>query len=105
MAEWKFIMFFAIFMAFLTFIMSLPGFPSQYKFVNAFDFIWLTGGIIGVAGACAISTGIPCAGALAVWGFLGVFNYIIVSVEWVKLLVFTPIAVTLIFIIARLGRG
>jgi hypothetical protein len=105
MMEWKFILAYSIFLVAIMFIQSLPDFPPDLKLISPFDFVWFTGGIIGVAGACVIATGLPCAGALAIWGITTVWNYLIVSIEWVKLLIFTPLVVTLIYIISKLGRG
>jgi len=93
------------FIAFLTFISNLPDTPSEYKIITTFDFVWFTGGILGVAGACVIWTGIPCAAALAVFGLLSIFNYLVVAYDVVKLLVFMPVLATLIYVVARLGRG
>ena len=103
--ETKLILSLLAFIAFLTFISNLPGTPSEYKIVEAFDFIWFTGGILGVAGACTVWTGIPCATALAAFAFLSIFNYLIITYDIVKLLIFTPLIATFIYIIARLGRG
>jgi hypothetical protein len=105
MFEWKFILAYSIFLVVLMFIQSLPDFPPDLKIISPFDFAWFTGGIISVAGACVIASGIPCAVALGVFGFISVWNYLIVSIEWVKLLIFTPLVVTLIYIISKLGRG
>jgi hypothetical protein len=94
-----------VFIAFLTFISNLPDTPEEYKIVTAFDFIWFTAGILGVAASCSIWTGIPCAAALAIFGLVSFFNYLVINYEIVKLLVFTPVIATLIYIVARLGRG
>jgi hypothetical protein len=93
------------FIAFLMFVSSLPGTPKEYQIINTFDFAWFSAGILGVAGACVISTGIPCASSLVIFGLTSVFNYLIVNYNLVKLLIFTPIIATLIYIVARLGRG
>jgi hypothetical protein len=93
------------FLAFLTFISNLPDTPNEYKIISPFDFIWFTGGILGVAASCSIWTGIPCAAALAIFGLVSFFNYLVINYEVVKLLIFMPVIVTLIYIVARLGRG
>lgn len=103
MAEVKFILMFAGILAFLTFLNTIL--PSQYKIIDTFDFIWFTGGIITVAGTCVIVSGIPCALTLAVFGIVSVWNFIIIQQSWIQLLIFTPLVVTLIYIIAKLGRG
>jgi|YelNatPaOPRAMG01_1025707.scaffolds.fasta_scaffold19908_4 hypothetical protein len=93
------------FLAFLTFISNLPDTPPEYKIISPFDFVWFTGGIIGVAASCSVWTGIPCAAALAVFGLVSFFNYLVVNYEVVKLLIFMPVIATLIYVVARLGRG
>jgi hypothetical protein len=93
------------FISFLTLISNLPGTPKEYQIVSPFDFVWFTGGVLGVAGSCTIWTGIPCAAALAVFGLVSIFNYLVVAYDIVKLLIFIPVIATLIYIIARLGRG
>jgi hypothetical protein len=93
------------FLAFLTFISNLPDTPSEYKIISPFDFVWFTGGILGVAASCSIWTGIPCAAALAIFGLVSFFNYLVINYEVVKFLIFMPVIATLIYIVARLGRG
>lgn len=92
-----------VFLSFLG-VMSLFV-PEGMKVMNLFDFAWLGTGIIGVAGACAIATGIPCAAALAIFGVATLLEYIVVSNSIIKVLIFLPIIVTLIYIVSRLGRG
>jgi len=92
-----------IFLAFITFISQIT--PPEYKIMNPFDFVWLTGGIVAVAGACVIWSGLPCAGALAVFTLGSVLNYLLLQSSVVKLLVFTPLSVLLIYVVSRLARG
>jgi hypothetical protein len=103
--EWVFIIFFVSFLAISYYVMSQPDFPDSLKFFNLFDFVWFSGSIIGIAGSCVITTGLPCAVALTVFGIVTVWNYIIINVEWIKLIFFIPIIVTFIYIMAKLGRG
>lgn len=103
MTETKFILAFMVFLSFLGF-MSLY-LPEELQFIEPFDFIWFSGGIIGIGGACVITSGVPCAIALAIFGIGTVWQYIIVSQEWLTLLLFTPLVVTLIYLMTKLGRG
>lgn len=91
-------------LAFLSFLglINLIGGP---KIIDIFDFAWLSGGIIGVAGACVIATGLPCAGALAIFGFGSLLKYLLVPSNPFFLAIFLPIFVLLIYIVAKLGRG
>jgi len=98
----RFLLTFMIFLAFLGFISTLPGAP---RILEPFDFVWFVGGMLGVAGACAVATGVPCAGAIAIFGLVSIYKYVIVRVEWIKLLIFTPLLVVLIYIVLRLARG
>ena len=93
----------AFFIAFLSF-MSLIS-PPEYRVIDTFDFVWFAGGLIGVASACVIATGIPCAGALAIFGIVSIWQYLIVNFEWLKLLIFFPLVIVIIYIVSRLGRG
>lgn len=89
------------FLSFLGLINILGG-P---KILDIFDFAWLGGGIIAVAGSCAIATGLPCAGALAVFGIGSLLKYLLVPSNPLFMAIFLPIFVILIYIIAKLGRG
>ena len=101
--ELSFIIFVSSFLAFLGYFMGLL--PAAMQFINTFDFIFFGGSIIGVAGTCAIVTGIPCGIALVVFGVISIFQYIIVQDAILKLLIFTPIVIGLIYVISRLARG
>lgn len=101
--ELGFILFMSSFLAILGYFMSLL--PSTMQFINTFDFLILGGGFIGVAGTCAIVTGIPCAGALIVFGLINVYQYIIVTNSLIKLIIFTPIIIGLVYVVSRLARG
>ena len=103
--EVRFILTLMVFLGFLTFMVSYSDIPEELKFIEPFDFVWWVGGIIGVAGACVVWTGLPCAGAIAIWGIGTVYKYVVVNLEWLKLLVFTPLVVTMIYIIMKLARG
>lgn len=92
-----------VFFAFLGFINLML--PEPMRFMSMFDFGWMGGGIIGVSGACAIATGIPCAAALGIFGFGSFILYVVVSVEWLKIILFTPIVIVLMYIVSKLGRG
>ena len=103
MSEMKYLFGVATFFAFLGFINFYL--PTYMQFFNAFDFAWFGAGILGVSGACVIASGIPCAGAIAIFGFGTIFNFIVVSEQWLTVLIFTPLAITLIYLIVKLGRG
>jgi hypothetical protein len=92
-------------LSFFAFMINLPDFPSNLKFINAFDFYWFGGGTLGVAGACAVLTGLPCAAALAIFGVLSFLKYVVVSYEWLKVLFFMPMIIIIIYIESRLARG
>lgn len=103
MADVKFIFGVVAMLAFFAYLNTLL--PAEYQFINTFDFAWLGGGIVGIAGTCVIATGLPCAVALGVFGFVSVWAYVIVSNEIIKLLVFTPILITVIYIVSKMARG
>jgi hypothetical protein len=103
---WEAGIFFSImvFMAFLTWIGTMT--PPEYQIISPFSFATLGASLIGVAGACAIATGLPCAGALAVFGVFDMLaQYFTTTFDWVKLLIFTPISMLLLYLAIRLARG
>jgi hypothetical protein len=93
-------MFLTVFLALI-----LLGMPEAYSFVNTFDLTLMSGEIIGVAGACVIATGLPCAGALAIFGLLNIVAFIVVADNIIKFVIFTPLTVVFIYLIAKLARG
>jgi len=101
----RFILTLMVFFGFLSFLVMFTDIPDNMKFFQPFDFAWWVGGIISVTGACVVWSGIPCAAAIAIWGLLTVFNYVVVTQEWLKLLIFTPIVVTMIYVVMKLARG
>jgi len=94
----------------ILFFLAILGFfatiaPAEYKILEPFDFFWLAGSFIGIAGTCAIATGLPCAGALAIVGVTTFLKYLVVGVEWFKSIVIIPIMVILIYLAVRIARG
>jgi hypothetical protein len=95
---------------FILFFMSILGFfslflPPPLRVMSPFDFVWFGGGMLGVAGACAVATGVPCAIALGIFGVVSLITYVVILVSWIKLLIFMPIVVIVIYIASRLARG
>jgi len=91
------------FLSFLSFFSEIA--PKEYRFITLIDMLWLIGSFIGVAGACAVATGLPCAGALAVFSFLNIFQYIVVTNDVIKTLLFTPIVILMMYYAIRIARG
>lgn len=92
------------------FFLAIMGFfstiaPPEYKVMDVFDFAWLAGSFISIAGTCAIETGLLCAGALAAVSVVSFWQYFVVTVEWFKTLIITPILVILIYLAVRIARG
>ncbi len=103
---WQFILSFMILVSFLAFANTYL--PPEMQFINTFDYAFFGGSIIAVGGVCVIATGIPCAIALAVFGVASWFTYIVIAETFsaIKLLIFVPIVITLIYIMVKeLGRG
>lgn len=78
--------------------------PPEWQPINAFDLVWFAGGILTVAGTCAIVTGIPCAGALAIFGIISLLQYVIINQQYLKML-FLPLVVIVVYIVSRLAKG
>lgn len=102
-AETPFILALVIFLAFTIFLTTqiAPRYP-QYQVISSFDFAYLGGGLIGVAGACAIATGLACAGALVIFNVLSFF---LVSNTLIGTLIFTPLTVVVAYVVSRLAKG
>jgi hypothetical protein len=94
----------------LLFVLMVLSFLGLIQYLGApqiispFDFFWLAGGMVTVTGACVISTGIPCAGALAIFGIASFTKYLLWG-DVYTMAIFVPLFVVLIYIILRLGRG
>ena len=94
----------------IIFFLALAGFfstlaPPEYQIMNPIDFAILGGGLIGVAGSCAVITGIPCAIALVAFGFLNLLALFITGITWVKTIVIIPLTIVVIYLASRLARG
>ena len=102
MEDIGYVMSIGLFMAFILAMTTMIqlSFP-EFQIITAFDFIVLGVGFIGVAGACVLVTGIPCAAAM---GFFAVGSFIAFSTA-VLWMLFTPLTLVMTFIIAKLARG
>lgn len=102
-AETPFVLSMAILFSVLAFIAA--SLATSYPSINLFsewDLYLYVGSIVGVAAACAIVSGIPCAIALVVGNlitFLTAGNTIMYTV------LFLPLSVTVAYVTARLGRA
>jgi hypothetical protein len=102
-AETPFIFTMAIIIVFLIwFTTQIQGMYPQFQGIQAFDFAYFGGAILGIAGACSISTGLVCGGALL---FFSVTGFFIVQNTLIYTMIFIPIALTVAYIISRLARG
>jgi hypothetical protein len=92
-------------MVFLAVLIFLTGFVvlsfPTFIVITPFDFTIFGGSVIAVSGACVVATGIPCAVALVGFGVLTFFTFSN-PLLWV---IFIPLSVVLVYIIAKLGRG
>jgi len=93
-----------IFILLVLSFLGIVGILGGPKIISTFDFIWLAGGFLGVAGACVVATGIPCAAALAVFGIASFTKYLLTS-DVFTMAIFIPLFVVLIYIVSRLARG
>jgi hypothetical protein len=89
-----------VFLAFFT-TQIAPRYP-EFSVLTGFDAIALIGGIVLIAGTCVVATGLPCAGALLLVNGVVFFS---VGNTLVALLIFTPLTITLSYVLSRLGRG
>jgi len=98
--EIAFLIFILMFLSFLGLIQYLGG-PQV---ISPFDYFWLAGGIVGIAGTCVIATGIPCAASLIVFGLASFTKYLIFG-DVYTMAMFVPLFVVLIYVVSRLARG
>jgi hypothetical protein len=103
MSETKVILTIMFFFAFLGFMSAIL--PPPLRILSPFDFLWFGGGIIGVGAACGIVTGLGCTVALGIFGVVSLVAYLVVFVSWIKLLIFMPITIIIVYLISRLARG
>jgi hypothetical protein len=102
-AETPFILSFMLFLAFLMYLtISISSTYPGFKTITSFDFGIMGGSIIGVAAACAVVTGLACAGALAIFGALTILT---VQNTLLSALIIVPILVTVAYVVSRLSRG
>ena len=103
MSDIKYIYAFAVMMAFAS-ALILVGLPEELQLFGTFDLAFFGAELITITTACVVITGIPCAGVFAFWTVANLLTYVITD-QLLKLLIMTPIAVVIIFIIAKLARG
>lgn len=102
-AETPFILTLMVFVAFLAYLtLSVSSTYPEFQTISAFDFGKMAGSIIGVAAACAIATGLPCAAALTIFGLL---NLVTTSNTLLSTLIIIPLLVTTAYVVSRLGKG
>lgn len=104
MVDYNLIMAFAFVLAFFSALIYL-GLPEELWLLNDTDLTLFATEIITVAGTCVISTGLPCAGVMIFWGIANIYTFLIVNTELIKILIITPILITVLFVIAKLARG
>lgn len=102
-AETPFVLSLLIFLAFCVFMTTqiAPHYP-QFSLISSFDAVLLGGSFIGIAGACVIATGLPCAAALV---FFNALTFFTVGNTLVTVLIFLPLSVTAGYVLSRLARG
>ncbi|MGB9730165.1 MAG: hypothetical protein ACPL1B_09925 [Thermoprotei archaeon] len=103
--EYTILIFIMFFLSFLAIMSNL----SPYKIADTFDFAWFGGSAIAIAVACSLNIpvlgGIACAGATTIFAFGTFTKYILLTSDYIKLIVFLPLVAILMYIIARLIRG
>lgn len=103
MPETSFVLGLAVFISIIVFLsgMATTVYPS-FTLLSNNDLTIISGEAIGIAGACAIATGIPCAGALVIGS---IFGFVTITNTMFYTLIMLPCLVTLAFVMARLARG
>ena len=102
--ELKLVLFFAGFISFVALLLAL-GMPEEYAPINKLDLTIFGGSVIGVASACVVITGVPCAVALAVFGVITFFENVVFASTFLQTLIFIPVSIGIIYVMSKLGRG
>lgn len=103
MADIKYILAFSVMLAFAS-ALVLAGGVENFIVFDLFDIGFFSGEIVAITGACVIATGIPCGVALAIGGTVTIIYYVLTD-QLLTLIFFTPIVVTIIYILMKLARG
>jgi hypothetical protein len=99
----EFVLTIAFLFGFLAFMNTVL--PAQYKFATTLDLVVFIGQIIGIGAACVITTGIPCAAAIGVGAAFTVGTYFATDFNLLKIMIFTPLQIGMIWTIISLARG
>jgi hypothetical protein len=94
----------------IMFFLAIAGFlsailPSYLQIVSPFNFAFLGGSFIGVAGACAVATGLPCAAALAIFGVADILSIFVTGLDWIGAIIFVPLTMVILYLAVRIARG
>jgi hypothetical protein len=83
--------------------------PEQFRILSNFDFIFLSGSIVGVSAACSIITGFGCVAALGIFAIANFILYFVIpnasTFAFIKPLIVIPITLIITYIVSRLARG
>jgi len=101
--ETKIFMTIMFFLAIAGFISTLM--PAELRLISPFNFVLLGGSFVGIAGSCAIATGLVCAGALVVVGILNLFAMFVTNIGWVGAVIFVPLTMVIMYLAVRVARG
>lgn len=104
MANYNFILAFGLILSFCSALIYI-GIPEDLQLLNDVDLTIFSTEIVTVAGTCVVATGIPCAAIMIFWSILNIYTFLVISSELAKLLIITPILLTVIYIISELARG
>lgn len=103
MTDIKYIFAFAVMFAFAS-ALILAGGVEQFSILKGLDLAIFAGEITTITLACVVITGIPCAGVFGFWTMTNLLNYVLTG-ELIKLILFAPLFVVLIFVLSKLARG
>lgn len=113
MAELGFIFAFACAIALVIFLIAV-GMPSEYAFVDAFDFTVLAVSLVGTGIACSVWGGVACAIGGSIFSGATFMTYVgagflttggIEGLALLKAFIFTPLTIAVMYIMGKLARG
>lgn len=102
-SDTRFVFGLVIFLAFIVFFSGMiTALNPEFTLLTNVDTGIIATEAIGIAGACVISTGIPCAAAVVIGS---IFGLVTVTNTLFNTLIILPSMIVLAFVMARLARG
>lgn len=104
MSEMTYMIFFIFFLSFFLLLIFL-GIPLEYQLFTIYDLGWIATELTALAVGCADPTGVACIASIVGILIGNWYMYFSTSIEWVKIIVTTPLILILWYVFMRFARG